>query len=756
MKPRTPLSRNSSSAQIEDNANGKALRPIPMLSPSTFHPLMHFDSSLPDSIIESAGSHEDNHHDGEEEDAPMSSIEQFDSPEKDNRTQGQKKILLRKERVGDRKGKGKERQRDEDTDIWDSEQVARRGQELAEAAKRKQRAKAHSEGGSSAEADSDEPGKQKKKSVDEIIARSRSRSESVASSKHPAADDEDEAEEEGVADASTTVVPSGSGPQVDDAGAEAVPRPSAPAIPHPEHDLTTLQQMEDAYVDLSGGVDETIDDDHDTNQAHIDPKDLRREEEESTQDLMEEVRAAQMQQRSMQDVDMDAGWLAGSSKAAGPPEAAPQEGDEEDEHRDDVSMVPEIHIENPSREPSTRSLSPEDDVSQPVQRMTRSRSRSKTPTVARSKASSKPKSTLRVPAVKGPTRRSAQPTTARSRSNSPNFKQPVEEIIHENPLEEERSRSETLEQELASIREQLQRLKESTKSKDAEAIERLSEIQVLLKNKQAEWASERAQLIARAESANRDKDIETAKLVTELQALWTSEKAGWETERSQLFARLESATRSKESAEKDRDFFREQYGQASGFVNAVRDENRDLEKRAKIAEEQAQSGVNLVKSTFELRIKTLEDDAKVWRKMAEFAIEKDRRTNDDVRRRAAEEPGLRARCEEQEKDIDELHHHLEVIEIELQEKEQDVSRVNAELVQWKKETTRLTGELNEALTKLDRIGRAGDEDSQGNGHEFVYRCQWRLDGNNEACPETFLTLTELEDHLFTGAHLRST
>ena len=34
--------------------------------------------------------------------------------------------------------------------------------------------------------------------------------------------------------------------------------------------------------------------------------------------------------------------------------------------------------------------------------------------------------------------------------------------------------------------------------------------------------------------------------------------------------------------------------------------------------------------------------------MAEFLVEKDQRTNDDIRRRAAEEPELRAKCDRQE------------------------------------------------------------------------------------------------------------
>lgn len=92
------------------------------------------------------------------------------------------------------------------------------------------------------------------------------------------------------------------------------------------------------------------------------------------------------------------------------------------------------------------------------------------------------------------------------------------------------------------------------------------------------------------------------------------EKARWETERAalqekqeissrsigELTASVESLTFAKVSAEKDRDFFREQYTQASAFVSSVRDENTELEKRVKIAEGQAQEGVAAIKTFHEV------------------------------------------------------------------------------------------------------------------------------------------------------------
>jgi chromosome segregation ATPase len=96
--------------------------------------------------------------------------------------------------------------------------------------------------------------------------------------------------------------------------------------------------------------------------------------------------------------------------------------------------------------------------------------------------------------------------------------------------------------------------------------------------------------------------------------LWESEREKWSAERSSMIeahealvadvtrsnSSLEALTRSKNLAEKDRDFFRDQYTQASGFVSATRGENVELEQKAKIAEGQARDGVAMIKHMFEV------------------------------------------------------------------------------------------------------------------------------------------------------------
>ena len=218
----------------------------------------------------------------------------------------------------------------------------------------------------------------------------------------------------------------------------------------------------------------------------------------------------------------------------------------------------------------------------------------------------------------------------------------------------------------------------------------------------------------------------------------------WRMERAALVRNIEEATRDKVSAERDRELFREHYMKASAFVSSIRDENADLEKQMKIATDQAKSGVSLIKSTFKLRIQSLERDVHAWRRMTEFLVEKDKRTNDDIRRRAAEEPELRARCDRQEIALRDTSKRLLQLEVDLEEKDKMLLEEQALGKRWQEMMAKLNLELNEASTKLERIGKIGlvdgDEGALGD-IEFVYRCLWRQDDSNDACEAVFLNIS---------------
>lgn len=225
--------------------------------------------------------------------------------------------------------------------------------------------------------------------------------------------------------------------------------------------------------------------------------------------------------------------------------------------------------------------------------------------------------------------------------------------------------------------------------------------------------------------------------VEEVDAVLALEREKWEEERAALNASLQRAGELKESAEKDRDFFRAEHSKASSFVLSVRGENVELEKRVQIAEGQARAGVALVKAAFAARIETVQRDAREWRMQATFMREKIDRTNDDIRRRAAEEPELRARCEDLDEELESLQEHITNMDEEIRGKNEQIMHLEVERENWKQEAARLSDDLNEANAKLEYLGKRGLSGAElnANGHEFVYRCEWREDG---PCQAVFL------------------
>lgn len=221
--------------------------------------------------------------------------------------------------------------------------------------------------------------------------------------------------------------------------------------------------------------------------------------------------------------------------------------------------------------------------------------------------------------------------------------------------------------------------------------------------------------------------------LTEVREQLAQEKASHEKERTTLVASVTNLTRQKEGADRDREFFREQYMKASGFVSAVRAENDELEKRALVAEEQAKTGVEVIKQAFEQRIAALEDDKRSWKRLALFAVEKDQRTNDDIRRRAAEEPQLRARVEELEEEHHRLLEQTTALEDDLESRETHGKELERENLRWKIEVSRLNSELGRLKANLSGYEADGREDPD----EMVYQCHWRPEDGNIDCGKSF-------------------
>ncbi|OSD00038.1 hypothetical protein PYCCODRAFT_1414948 [Trametes coccinea BRFM310] len=136
----------------------------------------------------------------------------------------------------------------------------------------------------------------------------------------------------------------------------------------------------------------------------------------------------------------------------------------------------------------------------------------------------------------------------------------------------------------------------------------------------------------------------------------------WELKLAQLRAENEDLQRRKAEAEKDRDLFRDLYGKASAHASEVSAENNALLERAELAEGQVRDGLAMVRATFEARVRRAEEDAARWKAQYRLLCERDARTDDEVRRRAALEPELaaeNARLREQLENLEEDYRRLE-------------------------------------------------------------------------------------------------
>ncbi|KAJ6598199.1 hypothetical protein DFH09DRAFT_54629 [Mycena vulgaris] len=219
-------------------------------------------------------------------------------------------------------------------------------------------------------------------------------------------------------------------------------------------------------------------------------------------------------------------------------------------------------------------------------------------------------------------------------------------------------------------------------------------------------------------------DLETRlKLAEELLAAALQSNASAETER-------DAARRDQASAESQREVFREYYGKASAFAEEKASENRELEKRVKIAEEATKEGLATIKATFDLREVTLKSETRDWRNQANFLREQAIRTNDpELRRRAAEHPELVRKYSQLVDQNDDLKERLQYSEEDLLVKQDEIDRLEGRLT-----------ETTEELENLKAGNLAVDGDFQ------VLRCGWRSEATNAPCPALCRTKEDLDLH----------
>ncbi len=181
----------------------------------------------------------------------------------------------------------------------------------------------------------------------------------------------------------------------------------------------------------------------------------------------------------------------------------------------------------------------------------------------------------------------------------------------------------------------------------------------------------------------------------EAQAAFDLQRAQWAEEKTALQSETDSLRADKAQALTDIEFFREQYQNASAFASSTRSENEELLARATLAESQSVNGIALIRATFEARVDKLEAEARKYKALSEMLTERARRTDDDVRYRAAIAP-------EFEREYQRLHRQFE-------EKEDELDEIKDELRAEKKANTR----LRRLVARLKAEGQANG----GNSHE---------------------------------------
>ncbi|KAF8504472.1 hypothetical protein F5888DRAFT_753379 [Russula emetica] len=177
---------------------------------------------------------------------------------------------------------------------------------------------------------------------------------------------------------------------------------------------------------------------------------------------------------------------------------------------------------------------------------------------------------------------------------------------------------------------------------------------------------------------------------------WNLERTRWSEEKLALQGEGEALRGEKERALADVDFFRTQYQRASDFASSTRNENEELSARAALAESQATKGVALVRATFDGRVVKLEAEIQKYKALSEMLTERARRTDDDVRYRAALAPEFEREYRQLEGRFSELEAEFEETKDELFEEKRANSKLRRQVARLEsKEQGVNVGQSNE-------------------------------------------------------------
>ena len=181
---------------------------------------------------------------------------------------------------------------------------------------------------------------------------------------------------------------------------------------------------------------------------------------------------------------------------------------------------------------------------------------------------------------------------------------------------------------------------------------------------------------------------------------WNLERGRWAEEKLALQGEAETLRGEKGRALADVDLFRAQYQRASDFTSSTRLENEELSARATLAESQATMGVALVRATLEGRVAKLEAEVQKHKTLSDILIIRARRTDDDVRLRAALTPEL-------ERELRQLEGRFSELEAELEETKDELF-----------DERRANSKLKRKLARLESKAGVGQYNEQDQDHMF--------------------------------------
>ncbi|PCH33937.1 hypothetical protein WOLCODRAFT_160469 [Wolfiporia cocos MD-104 SS10] len=210
-------------------------------------------------------------------------------------------------------------------------------------------------------------------------------------------------------------------------------------------------------------------------------------------------------------------------------------------------------------------------------------------------------------------------------------------------------------------------------------------------------------------------------------------------EASNNVAALERRVR---DAEDDRDFVRDLYDKASSYASEMKAQKLETEEQLRVAKGQVSDGLPMLKSMYEERIKRLQGELEKSKRLYKILTDKDERTNDEIRRRAALEPQLR---EENKR----LRQELQAANKLLTASGRSISPDSDDDAEPLKQTgTR--DNRNPFVPELSPLVRSPDPDESRD----VYVCQYV--SNAIMCNTTFPTPGEVRTHALHShySHLR--